>query len=990
MVMKKLYLRMMREIKSNMGQFISIVLVIAVGSMLLAGMFAATTGMHDLTDQYYKDQNLADAWSYFKGISEEEVQDLSNTDGITAAEGRYTYNADIVVDGSESTLRIHSLTNINRPLLTEGSLPENTNEIIIDYKYARANKLSVGEHITIKSVDFVIYGFCMNPEYAYKQKDAATAVVSDKAFGIAYAQKETLLTLNKNSDIYLELEEEINDKLNEAKSQIDDAKAKLKHATASYNEKKAAAEEGFSDAVKKLAATKKDLDSAQIELTNQKNEFNQTIQDAQSQIDDAREQLNNAKEQLDLSYAQYLTIRPALSAEEQQIQDAAFEMQYTQLEENIKLLNDQQNALDAQKDETQHQFAVSQTQIDYGYSQYQKAVTKLTKTKEQTYAQFSDIASELEDNQNKISDAEAEYALNKTKAEDELKQALENYQEVLLKASDLSLAEAAVNSNDNYISFINYESQASYAMVSSSLDPIKTVSYIFPLIFFLVAAIIAFISMSKNVENQRTQIAVMQALGISKWKIRLSFLSYSLTASVFGSILFALLGNIFIPKSLIKPFVSRFEMPAISIPIYPLYILLPLLLAIIFCSIATFMAVEKVLKEIPAQAMRPRPPKNSKTILLERFTSFWKELNYSGKLISRNIFLNKGRMFLSAIGIIGSFMLILTGFSLKYSASNAIDTAINSINYDISAVYTDPVGNKSSLDFDFPLEDIELTHSMGATLKTADDIDINMQIIETNSALIDLYDSDKNRIDIQQDSFILPSGLANQYGLSKGSVVMLTIADVDYQFTVTDVSTQYVTEKLYISYDLAKKAGLDIEMNSAIIKLKNADDLNTATAELLEDDAIKSVNTKQDIVSRSEDMLRTLNITIYIIILSAAVLAITVIYNISSINIFERTREYATLMVLGYFKKEIYRLMFVENMILTSLGCLLGLPLGVMLYRYLIEVISRSNLTLPNQINGVIVLLALLLTFVFSIATNIIIRPKIKKIVLVEALKSVE
>ncbi|OJU17714.1 MAG: hypothetical protein BGN88_00210 [Clostridiales bacterium 43-6] len=988
--MKKLYKRMFREIASNFGQFLSIVLIIAVGAMLMSGMFSSITAMDRSTYKYYSVQNMADLWVYFKGISDEDIKTLAKTDGVISAEGRYTINEQTIINESDCSLRLHSLTDINRPLLTEGQLPKSDNEIIIDYKFANANHLTPGSTVKVGNEILTITGLCMNPEYAYKQKDAATAVTSNSAFGIVYAQKETLLSLIRSSDVFSEQADEVQKKLDEAKTKIDEAETKLSDATNEYEEGKGKADQSFEQSEVKLQQTKEKLDRSQNELTKQKNTFEKQMTDAQTQIDTKGAQLLHAQKTLDESYAAYKKVRETLTEQQQVAKDTEFQSKYTGLSQQQAALETQQSSLDTQKTDAQQQFSKKQTEHDNGYLTYKDSAEKLAQSKTETYSQLNKTKTELDNSKSELSKNRTDYLSEKEKAQDELDRISRKYQEVLLKTSDSEAVLSAAKSYESYISGVAREDQASYVNVSGSLDPIRSVSYIFPLIFFLVAAAIAFISLSKSVENQRTQIAVMQALGISKAKIRGVFLSYSAIASVLGAVPFAILGNRFIPKMLIRVFSNRFALPQIDIPMYAAYILLPLLLGIVFCGTATLIAVQKVLKEIPAQAMRPRPPKGSKTILIERFTSLWSKLSYSNKLILRNFFLNKGRILLSSVGIVGSVMLILTGLSLRDAAICVVDTTINSMSYDLSVIYKEDIAHKSDLEFDFPIEKAELSNTQKATLNLADDVGLTMQTVERDSSLIHLYNTQNQPITMHENSVIIPDSIATDYGISVGDVINVTVDDKKYSLKVTDISVQYAAKTMYLSFESAKAVKIDTAADTGLVKLADESEIQSATGWLTNQEDVKSVNTKEDMIARSKDMLKTLNATILLILISAAILAVTVIYNITSINIFERTREYATLMVLGYYKKEVNRLTLVENLILTALGCLLGLPSGYYLFQYLADIISASSLRIPTGLNPVMVAVTIALTFFFALLSNLLLRPKIKNIVLVEALKSVE
>lgn len=990
MVIIKLLIRMNREIKANFGQFLSIVLIIAAGSMLMSGMFSSITAMDQATQAYYKNQNMSDLWIYFKGISEEEVRKLANTDGIDKLEGRYTISEQINIDGTDCTLRIHSLTDINRPLLTEGALPKGSNEILLDYKFAQANNFSIGSTIRVGENVLSISGFCMNPEYAYKQKDGAGAANSNRTFGIVYAEKNTLTGLILTSEEYIEQKAKIREEFDEAEAKLMDVEEKLAEGTLQYEENLEEADKSFEEAEIKLQDTKKKLDENQEKLSRQTETAKEQLDTTQLQIDAAKEQLYEAQMELDAGYKEYQGIRKSLSSEQQLVKDKQFQMQYEEMTNQQNKLTIQQETLNKKQEASDKQASEMQSQIDEARSEYAEKLQEMEQKKDETYQHLETVKAELDRNKVELSMQRTDFLNKKTEAEQELGKVVEAFQEVLIVTDHSEEVITAAKSIDSYVSAIEKNNQPSYVNVSGALDPIRSVSYIFPLIFFIVAAVIAFISLSKTVENQRTQIAVMQALGISKRNIRISYTAYALLTSVSGSILFAILGNILIPKLLIRVFISRFELPAITAPIYPEYVVLPLFLAVFFSGVAAQIAVQKVLREIPAQAMRPRLPKGSKTILLERFTALWKRLGYSNKLILRNLFLNKGRILLSSFGVIGSVMLIFTGLSLRSSAFSVIDSSIDSMSYDLSVTLQDQVAEKSAVHFGFNVSRFEKSKTDKAIIMLTEDVGINIQMVESQTSLVNVFDANGKKIDFHENSVIIPDSIAQSYGICLGDQIQVIVDDLEYSLTVTDISVQYTAKTMYLTFEGAKKAGMDTDTGTLLVLLADQEQLDGAVSALSDRGDIKSISTTTDIISRNKDMLNTLNATIMLILSAAAILAVTVIYNTTSINIFERTREYATLMVLGYYKSEVNHLTLVENMILTAFGCILGLPLGIVLFQYLAELISRSSLRIPSQLDFTMLAVTVILTFVFTLLSNLLLRPKIKHIVLTEALKSVE
>ncbi len=802
--MKKLLLRMVREIKNSKGQFISIVLITAIGAFMFSGMLASILSIKKGVSDYYLEQNLADLWVNVKGVSEEQVADLRAETNLEI-EGRYTANLDAVIGDSNVSLRAHSLTDINAVSLSEGSLPDKQFECVVDSKFAKANDLEPGDTLSLYSSAesesgnvtdgsnriLSIVGIADNPEYAHKVKDGATALISHKTFGIVYSTEDTLAELLKESRLH-------------------------------------------------------------------------------SETTEGRTSTNN----------------------------------------------------------------------DGG-------------------------------------------------AMSDSRKNIPQFQELLIKTEDIPAALAMIEQKDYTIAYTERENQASYVIVNGGIDTISTVSYVFPVVFFMVAALILLISMAKMVENQRRQLAVIQAIGVSKRKVRMSFLFYALAASALGSFLFSFLGNLLIPKVLLKMFTTRFSFVTMEAVFHPLLLVAPFLLASVCSCIAAILAVRGVLKEVPAQAMRPKPPKKSKTILIERMGGLWRRLSYSAKLICRNIFLNKTRILLSSIGVISSVMLMITGLSLQNAATSLIESKQESIGYDLSVVYTNEIQRAEDLSFSVGVDTIELTQSIRATLPEYDS-STTLQILPVNSQLIRLYNPEEERLTVTENSVLIPQTLAEDYDLEPGDQLELTIEDVSYLLTITGIAVQYSSNIIYIEEMAAQNAGLELSYNTAMVRLSDSRDTLTVKEELTGDSKVRAVNSKSEQESSTRENLEMLNVIIVIIIVAAAAMSVAVIYNITSINLFERAREFATLMVLGYYKKDVYRLLFTENMVITILGCIGGLPCGIMLFRVILNSFSGSGVILPSQVAPSRVIIAYGLTILISIFTNLLLQRKVKEIDMIESLKGVE
>lgn len=790
--MGKLLLRMIREIKNCTGQFLSLVLVIAVGSFMFSGLFTTIISIGNGVDSYYEQQNMADLWVRFNGIDYESIQSISEKTGIEA-EGRYARVCDAHIGNQAITLRLYSITAINAVSLISGSLPVNDNEIVVDSKFAEANALEPGSIITVKEFsgerDLTVCGIGNSPENAWKINNSTSGVVKQKSFAIGYGTESTVKSMITASETYQ----------------------------------------------KKLAV-----------------------------------------------------------------------------------------------------------------------------------------------------------ASNNQTAIDELNRSMLSYTEVLIRTNDTSAVIELMSAEENYISHTVFDEHASVISVQGAIDIIAVISYIFPVIFFLVAAMIAFISMSKMVENQRMQIAVMEAIGISKIEIICGFMFYSILASAIGSFAFAAAGSRLIPALLTRMFTNRYMIPAIVVPVYSYLIYLPFVIGIVFSGAATLLAARSVFKEVPAQAMRPKPPTASKTILIERFSPLWNRTSYAFKLNCRNIFLNKRKILLSSVGVIGCVTLVLMGLSIQSSAKTMLHLYQESIEYDLVVSYENATGEEITKDCPVSLMQTEDSATLRTVLPEYGDSGLNIQVLPLGSDMVRYIDETGKNISIDETGVIIPRSFADKHGIQKGDSLRLSIDGKEFNVQISAVAEQYVGSTGTISDVYAEMLDIEYGYSEALIKLTNYEDTEMARQYFEAKSGVKSVTSIAELSGSAKDSLSMLNMLVRVIILAAAVLSVTVIYNITSIHIFERTRELATLMVLGYYKNEAGRLVFVENLVITGVGFLLGLPLGAVFFEGVVRTFVDAGINLPHDITMFNIAVTLILVYGLSIATNLLLKRRINRIDMVESLKGAE
>jgi putative ABC transport system permease protein len=467
------------------------------------------------------------------------------------------------------------------------------------------------------------------------------------------------------------------------------------------------------------------------------------------------------------------------------------------------------------------------------------------------------------------------------------------------------------------------------------------------------------------------------------------YLFYGWWAAIIGALGFALIGNRVIPATLISIFTTRFSLPPIALKIFPEYALIALLLAVFFASAAILMALRHVLREIPAAAMRPKAPKSARNSFLERFPKLWNRFNYATKLIIRNLLMGKTKLMLSSIGVIGALTLLIMGLSLRNSATLMIDNSISSFHFQYSIHLEEVISSTDKLALPIPVAGIELTKTISTKLLNTQDT-IALNLLQTGEKLMMLRTGAGKLIPMKDDSVVIPKSMALIYGFKVGETLSLTLDKQQIDLKITEVDNQYLGKNVYISFNKANLLKLDTTSDKIFVANQSGVTSNVDIARLLGDKQVRAVDTKENMVNRSKEIMTMLNRIIAIIVLSAAVLAMTVLYNLASINIFERQRELATLRVLGYTRSEVQRLINVENRVLSMLGTIGGIPLGIWLFGWIADMVSTPDFMMSKEVDVKIIALAVLMLIVFTEITNLVLRRKIRGIKFVESLKGVE
>lgn len=546
-----------------------------------------------------------------------------------------------------------------------------------------------------------------------------------------------------------------------------------------------------------------------------------------------------------------------------------------------------------------------------------------------------------------------------------------------------------------------------YTGFGDNADRIRAIAKVFPILFFIVAALISLTTMTRMVEEQRTQIGTLKALGYGKLSIAGKYLNYALLATVGGSIFGVLFGEKVFPYIIVTAYKIMYtHVPDVVIPYNWEYGIMAAGAAILCTGLATLLACYKELASQPAVLMRPPAPKQGKRVFLERIPFIWKHLSFIWKSTIRNLIRYKKRFFMTVFGIGGCMALMIVGFGLRDSIF-----AIGKLQYGELQLYDGMVILNTDaeeedrkepakyLSSEKEVSDIMEGYSKRVTIsKGKEEQEVYLSVpsdLEKNKE----FQVFRNRItkkefELEKNSVILTEKAAQLLDVEKGDKIVLEDKDEKQaELQVTDICENYMEHYLYISPETYREIyGEDMEPNTVYFKMKNFNEkgVKEIGENILDKRGALNVTYTYNIQGQLDDMLESLDIVIVVLIISAGLLAFVVLYNLNNINITERKRELATIKVLGFYDKEVSAYVLRENILLTIIGVVVGIALGSILHRFVIVTVEIDSVMFTRIIENISFVLSAALTCMFSFLVNAVMYFKLKKIDMVESLKSVE
>ena len=828
---------------------------------------------------------------------------------------------------------------------------------------------------------------------------------------------------------------------------IDAAQAQLDEARTTLEEKEAEAQAQLADAQQQLDDAKAQLDQGEAEyasgmeeLEAQKAALPDSMASGADQLVDAQAKVLDFEQQLE-QIKQLVTLKsvadPMLGYAEDILQNAEAALEEAEPDDvNYVELRDLLARAQALYDSTYQQLADYQAQLDEGKRQmYQQGLISspnlsneelvteaeaalkqmklqvlegqlaLNTGNAQAWTSFDAAEKQLEDARAQLDEGwesynqgAAEFAQQKADAEAQLADARQQLNDAAEQVDDITAGEWYVLDRSSVVSMVLFEQNA---------DRIESIARVFPLFFFLVAALVASTTMTRMVEENRTQMGTFKALGYSDREITAKYLVYGITAGLLGCIVGMLLGFYALPAVLWMAYSTVFDLPTFHLKVYPLLAVMSLLISTGVVGLTTLAACRVSLREKPAALLLPRAPAAGKRIFLERITPLWRRMSFSQKTTARNLFRYKKRFYMTVLGVAGCTALLLVGFGFQDSIVEIVSQQYGVIQ---KADLTISLSSDKALDLEGGLSDTlasrdevdswgafyTRTVSVSDTSDSTNELSVTLVAAESPQKLTQAFTLENRfgaALNFTDGSVVLTEKTAELLGLSAGDSFWVQGTDGSWvELTLTGITKNYLGAYLYVTEDTLKQLVADPAWNTvyAITSCEDANQREILSTILLDCNYVSSTSFTADTAAMYDSTIDCINYVVVLIIACAAALAAVVLYNLISVNIGERKKELATIKVLGFFDKEVYHYIFREIELLSVIGSVVGLAIGAPLHQFIIRTVEAEQMMFIRTLEPTSYLYSVVLTMLFTVVVCRMMRRQVRNISMVESMKAPE
>lgn len=1039
-----------REIKHTWERYIAIVAIIVLGVGFFSGLKITKTAMVDNLDKYVKEHKMYDYRLLSTlGLTKEDVHHFNGQEKIVA-EGAISMDFIAAIDSDKGeedkqvVLKAHSITAyVDRLNVLHGRMPEAGNELILDSTYfsediigARVRVASLNDEDTLEafkydvytvvgladSVNYLnydrgttsldngsVYAFVYLPEEGFSV-DYYTEIMirmdyEEEVYSVEYedmiSENEGLIkrALEERAGIrYQNIVEEANETLRKAEKEFDEGYEEYQTKKADTEAELEEAWADLKDAEQEIKDNEDKLVDGDIKLTEAEKEYRKGLRDYEEGLKEYEAEKADAYALLKANQEELDNNRQAVSLAISQIEESGVlapevDTQYAYLQASLAQIDAGQIELDKGKKEAKDKFAEAEARLTAAKDKLDSAFEEIEKNKQN----IRDGWDALEEGKTEYAKGLQEYEDGKRDADEGFAEAEEELAEGRLKIEDAKTEISDIPEPKTYV--LNRNHNIGYVNFDNDSSIVDGIAEILPAFFFLVAALVCSTTMTRMVDEQRTQIGTLKAIGYSNGAITRKYISYSGSAALIGCVAGFILGTKFFPMAIWKAYSMLYDFSPIEYVFDARLAIISLIVSLLCSAGVTYISCKGELLQMPASLIRPKAPKAGKRVLLERIPFIWKRVSFLHKVSIRNILRYKRRFFMTVTGIAGCTALIVAALGIRDSIKNVANDQFGSIMiYDLEISFTEAQN----------LEDIEkFTISYAEELSesvfvSTDDIEIEWEGVLRKASVVATDDIDITKvIGLHYDGevvaypaygkTVINNRLADELGIDIGDTITIRINPTETaEVEVEGIFENHMSNYLFMTGETYKVVYGEEPVYKNAYATTDKEDIYPISAQLRQDDNIATINVVNDIRVMVENMMQSLDSIVWLVIACAGALGFVVIYNLNNINITERSREIATLKVLGFYQDETGSYVFRETITLTLIGGILGLVMGKLLHIFIMNEIKVEMVSFKQQIFGVSYIISLLATFIITFMVNWMLRRKIDKVNMAESLKSVE
>lgn len=991
MKMKAVWKDTVREIGRSKTRFLSIFAIIMIGVAFFAGLSATGPVMLHTADAYFTDTQLSDLHIFTTmGLEDRDRELIEELEGV---EAEFTFSRDVVFDetGLSSKVMAYSKDQSQNSLVViEGRMPESEYEIVLDNTTRYRDAYTIGDTVQIEEgtpdefeeffnrTEFEVVGFANHPRFIERGTRGGTQVGTGTLTGFSVVM-ESVFDSEYYTDAFLSFDQSQNYEAfsTEYNQYIDHRKEELEDVLAGRPEER--------------------LETLTREIQEEIDEGYAEIEEARQELADAQAELDEAREEIDEGTADYEAAQAELEDEESQARDE-IEEQRIELEAAQNEVQANRNQLEAAQVEDPQVWAEiesQEAQIVQGLEELNQAENQLNTELEQARSQLEEVADELAEAEAELAEGIEEFEVKRIDAEAEIDEALDELETAESELADLTEPEYFIHDRSSFQGYAEFEENA---------DRISAIAQIFPVFFFLLAALISLTTMTRMVDEGRNQIGTLKALGYGNRTIAMKYFTYAFIATFFGGVVGLFTGYWIFPNVVMDAYSSMYNLPSADTQFYWTYAVISIAGALLATGLSTLISVRLSLRSNAAELLQPKAPKKGKRIFLEYMPFIWNRFSFTQKVASRNLFRYKRRMLMTIFGVAGGTALLLTGYGLSDSIADIADIQFGDINLyqAIVSENTDATESQRESYEDSLAEIDELKDDLVVRMENAtagfdeEALDVSVMVpsepdrLSDFVVLRDLKDTSQ-QLSLPEEGAIITDKLSELLEVEPGEVISIDMNGSDtFEVEVTGVVEYYIQHYVYLSPQAYRTlTGEETSFNSRLLLYDEAEvDESHLGQQLTNEDAVQGVVFVDSIQEAFQDSMDSLDVVTVVLIVSAASLAFVVLYNLTNINVSERIRELSTIKVLGFFDKEVTMYVYRENFVLTILGILSGFVLGFFMHRFVLQTAEIDIMRFARQINFSSYGYAFLLMFFFSSMVMVVMHFKLKRVDMVEALKT--